>query len=181
MIYILLLILLTSCSSPNIKEGDIIFHTSQSSQSSLIQQATNSEITHCGVIIIKNKQPYVLETLNTVTLTPISKFINRGKNKKYYIKRVIEDSILIEYDQYLNIPYDLSFNLNNDKLYCSELVYDIYKNQFNIELCDTSVISDYNISNLTDILDKRNIKHNTPVITPVDLFNSELLRTVIKT
>jgi hypothetical protein len=56
-----LLVSLTSCKSEllendttKFKDGDIIFHTSKSSQSKMLQMATNSDLTHVGVIFYKN-------------------------------------------------------------------------------------------------------------------------------
>jgi hypothetical protein len=44
-----------------LKEGDIIFHTSKSKQSPLIQYATMSTLSHCGIIVEKKGDLYVLE------------------------------------------------------------------------------------------------------------------------
>ena len=49
----------------DVREGDVIFQTSQSSQSPLIQIGTRSHITHCGIIVMRDGKPYVLETLKT--------------------------------------------------------------------------------------------------------------------
>ena len=57
----------------DVREGDVIFHTSQSSQSPLIQIGTRSHITHCGIVVIKDGKPFVLETLKTLVLTPLDK------------------------------------------------------------------------------------------------------------
>ena len=56
---------LTAQTDPveEVREGDVIFQTSQSQQSPLIQIATRSKISHCGIIVMKNGKPYVLETL----------------------------------------------------------------------------------------------------------------------
>ena len=51
-----------------VREGDVIFQTSQSQQSPLIQIATRSKISHCGIIVMKDGEPYVLETLKTKRL-----------------------------------------------------------------------------------------------------------------
>ena len=118
-----------------VKEGDVIFQTSQSEQSPLIQAATRSKITHCGIIVMRKGKPYVLETLNTLVLTPLDKFIARGKDGKYWLKRSDKENIKIDYSAYLGKKYDLAFSFDNNIYYCSELVYDIYKNQLGIELC----------------------------------------------
>lgn len=62
-----------------VKEGDVIFQTSQSKQSPLIQIGTRSKITHCGIIVMKNGKPYVLETLQPLVFSLLNKFIARGK------------------------------------------------------------------------------------------------------
>lgn len=54
------------------KEGDLVFQQSQSRQSSLIQKATGSKWTHCGIIIEKDGGLYVLEASKTVQLTPLT-------------------------------------------------------------------------------------------------------------
>ena len=61
-----------------VKEGDVIFQTSQSQQSPLIQIATRSKISHCGIIVMKNGKPYVLETLKTLVVTPLEKTLMLG-------------------------------------------------------------------------------------------------------
>ena len=110
-----------------VREGDVIFQTSKSQQSPLIQIGTRSKITHCGIIVMRGGKPYVLETLKTLVLTPLDKFIARGEDGKYWIKRSSKENIKIKYAKYLGRPYDLAFKFDNGRFYCSELVYDIYQ------------------------------------------------------
>lgn len=49
-----------------VREGDVIFQTSLSEQSPLIQIGTRSKISHCGIIVMRGGKPYVLETLRTL-------------------------------------------------------------------------------------------------------------------
>ena len=168
----------------DIREGDVIFHTSQSSQSPLIQIGTRSHITHCGIVVIKDGKPYVLETLKTLVLTPLDKFIVRGKDGKYWLKRSNKEDIKIDYAHYLGKSYDFAFSFDNDIYYCSELVYDIYKRQLGIELCTPKQIGDYLILG-TDKLDKieeamsrRGITKEQYAVAPVDIFESEHLYNV---
>lgn len=168
----------------DVREGDVIFHTSQSSQSPLIQVGTRSHITHCGIVVMKNDKPYVLETLKTLTLTPLEKFVARGKDGRYWLKRSDKENIKIEYAHYLGKPYDLAFSFDNDIYYCSELVYDIYKKQLGIELCKPKQVGDYLILG-TDKFDKiestmkrRGISKGQYAVAPVDIFKSEYLHSV---
>lgn len=168
----------------DIREGDVIFQTSQSQQSPLIQIATQSTISHCGIIIIKDGKPYVLETLKTLVLTPLDKFIARGKNGKYWLKRSNKENIKIKYGSYLGKPYDLAFKFDNDKFYCSELIYDIYKNQLGIELCEPKKVSDYlilgtgKIPQIEKAMKKRGIAKDQYAVAPVDVFESVYLKDV---
>ena len=168
----------------DVREGDVIFQTSPSKQSPLIQIATRSKISHCGIIVMKNEKPYVLETLETLVVTPLDKFIARGKDGKYWLKRSKKENIKIKYKSYLGKPYDLAFKFDNGKFYCSELIYDIYKNQLGIELCKPKKVGDYLILG-TDKLPKieramkeRRIIKEQYAVAPVDIFESDCLETV---
>ena len=167
-----------------VKEGDVIFQTTQSRQSPLIQLATRSKISHCGIVVMRNGKPYVLETLNTLKLTPLDKFVARSKGGKYWLKRSEKENIKIKYDHYLGKSYDVAFRLDNDIYYCSELVYDIYKKQLGIELCKPKKIDDYLIlcTEKLPIIEKemqrRGIKKEEYAVAPVDVFRSDKLRRV---
>ena len=168
----------------DVREGDVIFHTSQSSQSPLIQIGTRSHITHCGIIVMRDGRLYVLETLKTPVLTPLDKFIARGKEGKYWLKRSDKENIKIDYAHYLGKPYDLAFSFDNDIYYCSELVYDIYKKQLGIELCKPKQVGDYlilgtdKLNKIESTMQRRGITKEQYAVAPVDIFESDYLHNV---
>ena len=168
----------------DVREGDIIFQTSQSEQSPLIQIGTRSKITHCGIIVMRKGEPYVLETLRTLVLTPLDKFIARGKDGKYWLKRSDKENINIKYAHYLGKTYDLGFSFDNDIYYCSELVYDIYLNQLGIKLCEPKKVDDYlilctdKIPQIESTMKRRGITNEQYVVAPVDIFESDYLKSV---
>ena len=174
----------TKAPVEDVREGDVIFQTSLSQQSPLIKMGTRSTITHCGVVVIKDGNPYVLETQKTLVLTPLKKFIARGKDGKYWHKRPKLDNIKIKYSGYLGKPYDLAFKFDNGKFYCSELIYDVYLNQLGIELCKPKTIDDYlilgshRIPKIKRAMKKRGITMDQYAIAPVDVFNSKELKFV---
>ena len=167
-----------------VREGDVIFQTSKSQQSPLIQIGTRSKITHCGIIVMRGGKPYVLETLKTLVLTPLDKFIARGEDGKYWIKRSSKENIKIKYAKYLGKPYDLAFKFDNGRFYCSELVYDIYQKQLGIELAEPRQVKDYlilftdRLPKLRRAMKRRGISKEQYAIAPVDIFNSEYLESV---
>lgn len=178
-IYTLLVLLITilsnSCSASPSKfsEGDVIFIESQSSQSPYIRLVQGSKWTHCGIIVKTPNGLQVLEASKTVRLTPIDTFISRSKSG--YTVMCPEDHISnINYQKYLGIPYDLEFKFNNGKFYCSELVYEIYK-EHGIKLRNPRKVSSYwftRIPKVKQIMKKRNIQMDQEVISPVDILTA---------
>lgn len=165
--------------NPEVQEGDVIFHMSTSSQSPLVAIATLSPLTHCGVIVIKGDEPNVLEASSTLKTTPLRTFIKSGRCGAYWIKRPksgVDKRIL--YGHLLGRSYDLSFSFDNNKYYCSELVYDIYKYQLGIELCSPKTISHYITFGMKKKMRQRGMDPNGLVVAPDDVFSSKILRSV---
>lgn len=172
-------------------DGDIIFQSSQSNQSKAIEQATKSPYSHMGIIFIKNGKPYVFEAASKVVYTPFDKWVNRGKNRKYIIKR-LKDHALSQKEianlkrvahSFENKPYDIWFGWDDKYIYCSELVWKIYNKALNLKIGQLQRIKDFNLSapavkqKLTERYGDK-IPYQETVISPVAIFNSPLLITV---
>lgn len=102
-----------------LKEGDIVWIISKSKQSPLIQYATGSVWSHCGIVIEKNDELYVLEASNVVKLTPLYDFYDKGRFGISQSCRVFKQPVKINYSKYLGQRYDLGFKFNNGRMYCS--------------------------------------------------------------
>lgn len=162
-----------------LKEGDIIFHASDSRQAPMLRYATASPITHCGIIIEKGGSLFVLEAEGTVQLTPVKKFISRGIGGSYLVRRSRKELPgRIKYKQYLGKKYDIAFKFDNGKFYCSELVYDIYKSQFGVELCSPRPLKDYHTLGIEKEAKRRGMKMDQLMVAPVDILNSDELKTI---
>ena len=187
---LLLVFVLNSCvSQTKFKDGDIIFHTSKSSQSGVIQLLTKSKLSHCGIIFFKNGKPYVFEAVNPVKLTPLNVWINRGVGGKYKVVRVNQkidnysrDRMYRYAKSQLGKPYDIKFQWSDSKMYCSELVYKTYI-AGDIRLGDCKLFRDYNISNpivkkLIAQRFKNDFSKDEPVVSPVDLCYSDKVKLI---
>lgn len=176
------------------RDGDIIFHASLSGQSRAIQLATGSEYSHCGIIYRTPNGWQVYEAVQPVKLTPLEKWISRGKECKFVVKRLREaDRILtpevlqkmqVAGKQFIGKDYDLAFEWSDDKIYCSELVWKIYHRATGLELGQLQKLSDFDLSSapVKEKLRERygdNIPADEPVISPVAIFDCPLLETVI--
>lgn len=164
--------------SPVVHEGDVIFQNSKSQQAPLVALATGSPMTHCGIIVMKGGEPYVLEATATLRLTPLKKFISRGRGGTYWIKppKDIDGKMKIRYSHLLGRSYDKAFSFNNNKYYCSELVYDIYKSQFGVQLCEPRQIKSYHTFGMQKVMRRRGIDPESYAVAPSDLFSSSKLK-----
>jgi uncharacterized protein YycO len=79
--------------------------------------------------------------------------------------------------------YDLYFEWSDDKIYCSELVWKIYKEATGIEIGQLEALSDFDLdSKIVQQKMKERYGNNIPksekVISPAAMFNSDKLETV---
>ena len=176
-----------------LREGDLIFQTSLSRQSQAIQLATKSRYSHCGLIYKDGKDYYVFEAIQPVKRTPLDKWIARGKDGKYVIKRlknadqVLTPATLAKMkqigDKFKGKNYDLTFEWSDDKIYCSELIWKIYQRTTGLEIGKLEKLSDFDLTNEAVKMKMKErygdkIPMNEIVISPVAIFDSELLKTV---
>ena len=176
-----------------IKNGDLIFQISLSEQSKAIQLATNSKYSHCGIIYSDNGQYYVFEAVQPVKTTPLDKWIARGKDEHYVIKRLKNaDQILTtemfqkmkqEGNKFKGKNYDLTFEWSDDKIYCSELIWKIYKCATGFEIGKLEKLGDFDLTNkvVKQKMKERygdKIPMDEIVISPKAVFESELLEMI---
>jgi len=176
-----------------LKEGDLIFQTSLSRQSQAIQLATKSKYSHCGIIFKDGNEYYVFEAVQPIKRTPLDKWIARGQDGKYVIKRLKNaEQILTPVsiakmkqigEKFKGKNYDLTFEWSDDKIYCSELIWKIYQRATGLEIGRLQKLSDFDLSN--DVVKQKmkdrygdKIPLNEIVISPAAIFESELLKTV---
>ena len=176
-----------------IKNGDLIFQTSLSAQSKAIQLATKSKYSHCGLIYKDGNNFYVFEAIQPVMRTPLDKWIARGKDGKFVIKRlknadlVLTPAVLLKMkqvgDKFNGKNYDLTFEWSDDKIYCSELIWKIYQRATGIEIGKLEKLGNFDLTNET-VKNKMKERYGDKipteeiVISPASIFGSELLITV---
>jgi uncharacterized protein YycO len=177
----------------SLQNGDIIFQTSKSSQSKAIQLATNSKYSHMGIIYENDGKFFVFEAVQPVRLTPLQEWKNRGENGHYVIKRIknseniltnrVVKEMKVYGEKFRGKSYDIYFEWSDEKIYCSELVWKIYKEVTNIEIGKLEKLSDFDLSSkiVGNKMKERygkNIPMNEKVISPAEMFKSEKLITI---
>jgi len=130
-------------------------------------------------------------------MTPFDDFVKRGKGKHYVVKRlknsdeifttpgVLEKMTNLFYDKFSGKPYDIYFEWSDDKKYCSELVWKIYKETVNIEIGKLEELRDFDLtSDKVKQKMKERYKDKIPldekVISPGTMFDSDKLVTIVE-
>ena len=136
------LLLCNPCFSNNrnkICNGDLIFQESISTDlgkaiKSVTSSIDNYNFTHVGIVYInENADTLVLEaTKPKVKLTPLNEYLSDNDSIKSVVFRLKEEYrhliplALVEGLKHVGKDYDNTFILNNDKYYCSEIIYEIF-------------------------------------------------------
>lgn len=182
-------------AAQDLKDGDIVFHTSRSSQSVAVQRATGSKYSHMGMVVFRSGKPYVLEAVETARYTPLDRWVARGEKGHFVAKRLRNaDAVLTpdalrrlraEAEQFVGRPYDLYFGWADDRIYCSELVWKAYDRSLGIQIGSLQKVRDFNLSDPAVKAKMRErygdrVPLEEPVISPVAMFDSKLLITVAK-
>lgn len=175
------------------RNGDIVFHTSQSAQSIAIQRATKSPYSHMGIVYLQDGKPFVFEAVEPVKLTSLKAWAARGQNGHFIVKRLTNaDQLLTSNalqlmlnagEQFKGKHYDQYFEWSDDRIYCSELVWKIYDRALKLQLCKLQAMKDFD---LEDPIVKEALRERfgnspplqEPVISPTAIFDSKLLKTV---
>jgi hypothetical protein len=175
------------------RSGDVIFHTSRSQQSMAIQLATHSPYSHMGIVYLREGQPFVLEAVQPVRLTPLSQWIARGDGERFVVKRLRDaeslltpqrlQSMIEVGERFAGRDYDLYFEWSDDRIYCSELVWKVFEAGAGIELGELESMADFDLSHpaVQDKIRER-FGDNPPldevVISPAAIFDAPNLTTV---
>jgi hypothetical protein len=178
---------------PAVQEGDLIFHTSRSGQSLAVQRATRSRYSHMGIVLFRSGQPYVFEAVGTVRYTPLADWVARGERGRFVVKRLKEARTLLPKEalerlrraagSYAGKRYDLTFEWSDDRIYCSELVWKMYRDALDLPIGERQKLREFD---LDDPVVKKKLRErygakvplDEPAISPQAMFDAAVLETV---
>jgi hypothetical protein len=182
-----LLVLQSTRAAEPLRDGDLIFHASRSSQSLAIQRATHSPWSHVGIVFFRDGKPFVYEAIATVRYTPLATWAARGDGGTYVVKRLRRplDSrqvakLRAAARPFEGRPYDLYFEWTNQRIYCSELVWKMYHDALGIELGGLQKLREFDLADAAVRAKMRqrygdHVPFDEPVISPARVFASPLL------
>ncbi len=194
---LLLLSLNFSWGLDYLQNGDIAFQKSQTRQSKAIQEATDSEWTHMGIVFKRDNQWLVYEAVQPVSVTTLERFQQRSKNRHIIIKRIKKNFVNLEvvenqrrlYEELIKfhgLNYDFLFQWSDESIYCSELIWKGVFNAFHKSLGTVERFKDMNLDGpyVKQLIKERleqtgqELDLNERIITPISIMNSQDLRTI---
>ncbi len=123
------------------QQGDIIFQSMpRTGLVVAIEGCTHSPYSHCGVVLHKNNEWIVAEAVGPVKDTPLFNWIRRGRGSKFAVYRLRKNEqkhvpeFIRALDNYYGRPYDIRYRMDDDLIYCSELIFKAFRDATGKEL-----------------------------------------------
>jgi hypothetical protein len=144
------ILIIPSCSKEKSfepKEGDLLFQDLDCGPvcdaiESVTQGADGAKLSHVGIVSrIKDGKVYITEAFSEgVKEIELDDFLSRSSdrkgNPKVLVGRIKHNEDLLVRDMkkltsLIGHKYDATFDISDDKYYCSELVYDVFRDEKN--------------------------------------------------
>ncbi len=146
-----------------------------------------------GIVYNKKGKSFVFEAVEPVKLTTLERWISRGVNQHFIVKRLKNAEYILTAgalrkmyktgQPFKGKHYDLYFQWSDNTIYCSELVWKIYNRALGIKLGELQTFKEFDFSH--PIVQKKvrerfgsNLPLDEKVISPARIFSSTHLKTV---
>lgn len=118
-----------------VREGDILFQTLFGQHCKVIEGVTRSPFSHCGIVVKTGDGGLaVLEAISGgARETPLYDWVARGRDCVFAAYRLRKEKrehipVFIEACRvFTGRPYDTRYDMDDESIYCSELIYKGYK------------------------------------------------------
>ncbi len=174
------------------QHGDVVFQSLPNPFGmdlvDMIEGATGSPYSHCGMVIAEKGQWQVIEAIGPVQIIPLADWQARGRRKKLWAyrfdetkrKQIPQTIAAMKLD--LGKPYDPRYRLDSEAIYCSELIYRGWKQATGETLGKTVTLQQLNWQPYQKIIvaieRSENIPLDREIITPRDLALAPQLKPV---
>lgn len=133
------------------QDGDVVFQSfPHNALTDAIEGVTESPLSHCGILRRSDAGWMVIEAVEPVRETPLTDWIRRGREGRYLVFRLKAPhrekipAFLAAARRYLGRPYDIRYRMDDEKIYCSELVYKAFRDAGGGELGRPQKLGDLN-------------------------------------
>ena len=190
--FVLGLMLLVGCARTPLQPGDLLFQAGEGAMPMAIESATGGVFSHVGILGESLKDVWEAVPEEGVRNVPLQQFLEEASldavGKPYvrvYRAPCDWEDVLVRLKALKGRPYDKAFLPGDDALYCSELVYECYRDSTGKPLFSTipmtfkgedGVMVPYWVSHYAEL--GVAIPEGEPGTNPNDLSRSPLLTPV---
>jgi len=171
------------------QDGDVVFQSLPHGPVVwAIEGVTKSPYSHCGIVAKKDGQWIVYEAYRGVSATPLKEFLFRGRGGGFVVYRLRDEhrehipETIQCCEKYLGRPYDIRYRLDDEKIYCSELIWKAYRDATNGQQLGTLVkFGEMNwqpYETLIKQIEGGEVPVDREMITPVELARARQLEPV---
>lgn len=172
----------------DLREGDIVFQSLPHAELvDAIEGVTESEWSHCGMLVIVDGHWCVAEAIGEVRYTPLYMWVSRGRGgtvASYRLKQPpteLGDAIRRGVEPLLRRPYDFRYAPEDNEIYCSELVYKVYDRALGLKIGEWQTLGSLNWQPFERVIrdmEGGELPLDRSMITPVELTRSALVERV---
>lgn len=131
--------------------GDIYFQSLPPSALVIaIEGVTQSSYSHCGILNKVDGAWVIHEAIGPVRVIALETWIMQGMRQEYDVYRLKPEyrskitALLAATTPYMGLPYDIQYDFDDEKIYCSELIFKAFRTVYDEELGKVVTLGDLN-------------------------------------
>lgn len=131
--------------------GDIYFQSLPPSALVVaIEGVTQSPYSHCGILNKVDDEWVIHEAIGPVRAIALETWIMQGMRQDYDVYRLKPEyrskisELSAATKPYMGRPYDIQYDFDDEKIYCSELIFKAFKTVYGEELGEVVKLGDLN-------------------------------------
>jgi len=169
----------TRAGEPELREGDLVFETSSSSQSAAIQWATGRRWSLVGIVDVAPDGTFVVEALGKVSRTPWKAWRRRARGggdllvlRPRGLSGEARSRAVGRAKSFLGRRYDPRFGWGDDRIYCSELVVKAYERAAGVSYGRRERLGDLRLAGIEGAMEERwggEVPRGLVLVTPASL------------
>ena len=170
----------------DVENGDLVFQSlPHGAVVDAIESSTRSAYSHCGIVVKKDGRTLVLEAIGPVKETEYDEWVKSGREEKVsvyrmrdprYIPKMIEEGY-----KFLGRPYDIRYRMDDEKIYCSELIYKSVFNAHGKKMSRINKLGELDWVKILPVIiaiEGDSVPLEREMITPVSLTRSTMVKLV---
>jgi uncharacterized protein YycO len=121
------------------QEGDVLMQSLPRGELvDAIESASRSPWSHCGILVKRDGHWQVAQALGNVHYTPLVEYLIQGRDLRvtsFRVKCITPEQrakLQPGISKLLEKPYDINYEPDDRKIYCSELVWKVYDRELGI-------------------------------------------------